>query len=156
MQFQSRAKRNQWIAFFLNFLPDLFIAGVTTFVSNGNDISIFFLVFAGLQVVYLLVWIRKTIWEWIYFSFKGRKIISSYILDHLKKNKFPEPADYFNDPDEYYKEIFDNAEEAPEIRVKAALEYATLKSFTALGQYQHAIRFHIASEDAIEQYKKTF
>lgn len=59
MQFESKIKRQYWINSILGLIPDLVIAGVITSVIGGA-IGTFVLALVALQVVYFLVWLRKT------------------------------------------------------------------------------------------------
>jgi hypothetical protein len=93
MQFESKIKRQYWINSILGLIPDLVIAGVITSVIGGA-IGTFVLALVALQVVYFLVWLRKTIWAWIVFGVYGRKHIAGYLTDYLVENDFPEPGIY--------------------------------------------------------------
>ena len=155
MQFESKNKRNFWFNSILGMTPDILVALAVAIYSNGG-IATFFLVLVGLQIIYFLIWIKNTIWSWIFYKFRGRKKISDFVLDYLKTNKYPEPDDYLKSPDEYFSSVTQNDSVPIDLRLKAAAELGALNYPVANGQIQNSIRLSMAIEDAIGNYKKTF
>ena len=155
MQFESKNKRNFWVNSMLGMTPDVLIATAVA-MYNDEGIAAFFFVLIGLQVVYLLIWTKNTVWAWVFYKYKGRKQISDFVLDYLKKNKYPEPDDYLKSPDEYFSSVAHNDSLPIELRLKAAAELGSLNYPITNGQMQNSIRLSMAIEDAIENYKKTF
>jgi hypothetical protein len=100
--------------------------------------------------------IKNTVLAWVFYKYRGRKQISDFVLDYLKKNKYPEPDDYLKSPDEYFSSVAQNDSLPIELRLKAAAELGSLNYPMANGQIQNSIRLSMAIEDAIENYKKTF
>lgn len=135
--------------------PDILIAMAVAIYSD-EGLDTFFFVFIALQVIYLLIWIKNSIWSWVFYKFKGRKQIKDYVLDYLKTNKYPEPEDYLKSPDEYFSSVSQDDSVPIEVRLKAAAEIGALNYLIANGQIQNSIRLSMAIEDAIEDYKKTF
>jgi undecaprenyl pyrophosphate phosphatase UppP len=69
MQFESKNKRNFWLNSILGMIPDVLIATLVA-VYNDEGIAAFFFVLIGMQVVYLLIWIKNTIWDWVFFKYQ--------------------------------------------------------------------------------------
>jgi hypothetical protein len=155
MQFESKNKRNFWINSIFGMTPDVLVAAAIT-AYNSEGFVTFLLVFLGLQIVYLLIWIKNTVWAWVFYKYKGRKQVSDFFFDYLKKNKYPEPDDYLKSPNEYFSSVAQNNSLPLELRLKAATDIGSLFYPIANGQMQNSIRLSMAIEDAIENYKKTF
>jgi hypothetical protein len=86
MQFESKNKRNFWINSIFGMTPDVLVAAAIT-AYNSEGFVTFLLVFLGLQIVYLLIWIKNTVWAWVFYKYKGRKQVSDFFFDYLKKNR---------------------------------------------------------------------
>lgn len=155
MHFESKNKRNFWSNSILGMTPDILIA-VAVAVYNDKGIAAFFLVLIGLQVIYFLIWIKNTIWSWVFYKFRGRKLISDFVLDYLKTNRYPEPDDYLKSPEEYFSSVAQSDSIPIELRLKAAAELGSLNYPIANREIQNSMRLSMAFEDAIENYKKTF
>ena len=155
MQFDSKIKRNFWINCALGMIPDLLIAAIAAVYANGGVVA-FVLVLVGLQILYFGIWLKNTIWAWILYKYKGRKQIRDFVLDYLKRNKYPEPDDYLKSPDEYFASVAGNESLSIDLRLKAASEAGSLNCLIADQQIQNFMRLSMAMEDAIEEYKRGF
>ena len=136
-------------------IPDALIATLFA-VYCKQGVAPFFFVLIGLQIVYSLIWLKNTVWAWIFYKYRGRNQISDVVFDYLKNNKYPEPDTYLKSPDEYFSSVTQNNSLSVELRLKAALELGFLNYPIATYRIQDSIRLSMAIEDAIERYKKTF
>jgi hypothetical protein len=152
MQFESKIKRLYWINSFLGLIPDVIIAVIVTRILGGYAGTLI-LVLMGLQFLYFLVWLRKTIWGWITFSVFGRKHLATALADYLTTNGYPEPENYERSAEEYFNRIAADELTPVALRLKAVGQAAALQVPSSIGQYQYALRAAMAYEDAILAYK---
>lgn len=155
MKFESKSKRDTWVNILLAFIPDLAIATLFAYFGE-NGIEEFFFVFLGLQAIYIAIWAKNSIWNWIIFKLKNREVISKAYLEGLRKYKYPEPEEYERSPSEFFENVALNSELDVDLRIRAAMEHAVLVYLATTGQLQNVLRITIACEDAIEEYKKSF
>lgn len=154
MQFGSKNKRNIWLGMIVGLMPDIIIS--IGFAWFNNDGSLFFVSLIGLQIIYFLIWLKDAAWNWFLFFRSGRKKIKNHILDYLKKNQYPEPDDYLDSPEAYFLSVSNDEELPTTLRIKAAIELGSIASLAPNGYVQHSMRLALGTEDAIEEYKKTF
>lgn len=150
---KSKVERSYWKNAALSVIPDLLIAwAVMKYFDSGWEAFLGTLV--GLQVVYFALWIKRTIWSWTLFTLTNRAFMSGHVEDVLARDGYPKPPDFISGPDDYYREIVDNENEDPQIRIKASFELGTLAGITVAGQHQLAIQLRMAMEDALQRYAK--
>jgi hypothetical protein len=154
MQFESKIKRLYWINSFLGLIPDLAIAVIITAIFGGY-LGTFILIMIGLQVLYFLVWLRKSIWGWIVFGVFGRKYLAGVLADYLAENNYPEPEVYERSAEEYFNRIAGDEALPFPLRLKAVGQAAALHVPTTIGQYQYGFHVAMAYEDAISAYKRS-
>lgn len=152
MKFASRDKRDFWITSTLNLIPDLVIAFIISKSLSAGFLG-FILIFFSIQLLYLLIWIKQSIWNWLIFFISWRKKLKNSILDSLNENNFPNPGTHENSIDSYLNSVVENKEVPIETRLKAATQLGALNSFIGQGNIQNYIRISMACEDAVEQYK---
>lgn len=155
MQFESRQKRTFWANLVLGSVPDVLIAGLLASVLNGGMVG-FVAALVGLQVLYLAIWAKNSLWTWIVFLVTGRKTLASHIRDYLKMNGFPEPDDFERSPDDYLSRVVEDDEQPVGVRLKAAASLAELNVQSTLGNMQNYMRLSMAYEDALEEHKASF
>jgi hypothetical protein len=155
MQFESKQKRSLWINLTLGFVPDVIISIVVAIVLSGG-ILLFFATLIGLQCIYLLIWIKNSVWGWTLYKLHHRKYLVEHLTDYLKTNKYPEPDDYEKSADGYLTSVMSNEKLPVDIRIKAASCLAELNFMSTQGQLQNYLRFSMAYEAALADYKKTF
>lgn len=150
---KSKVERSYWKNAALSIIPDLLIAwAVTKFMDGGAEV--FFGTLVGLQALYCLLWVKRSAWSWILYSFTNRSFMSNHVEDVLIQQNFPKPPDYISAPDEYYSTIVENEDEECIVRIKAAHELGALAGIAASGQHQLAMQLRMATEDAIQRYAK--
>ena len=155
MHFESKLKRQYWINSILGWIPDLIIAAIIAVIFGGGA-WVFVLALLGLQLLYFLFWLRRTIWGWIVFGAYGKKYLVGMFGDFLAENDFPEPKLYESSPEDYFSRIATDESLPVPLRLKAVSEATALRMPTTIGQYQYAIRLAMAYEDAITAYKRSF
>lgn len=155
MHFESKVKRTVWLNIVVSTIPDITIAIILAVVFAAGFLG-FLAIFFGLQILYLLIWMKNSIFGWALFLLIGRRQMSKYLYDFLIENKFPDPGDYQESVDSYFYNILNDEELPIEIRFRAAYEIASLETCSLLKQTQQLMRINIAYEDAIEKYKSSF
>jgi hypothetical protein len=138
----------------LGMIPDIVAAAIIAMLS-GEGLAAFAFAFVALYVIYFLIWVKNSIWEWIVFS-RYKKSISEQYLEFFKKNNYPEPDEYINTGSDWLLGISENKDYAADLRVSAAVECGALSAMRLNGHMQRFLRASIALDDAIEAYKKTF
>lgn len=155
MQFESKLKRTFWFNSILGLIPDIFISVALSVVFDGGLVGFFFSL-VGLQVLYLLIWIKNSIWTWLLFQFSGRKILANTLADYFRENSYPEPNNFEESVEEYFSNIVLGEDNPVELRLKASASLATINFFARQNQMQDHMRLLMVYEDALESYKKTF
>jgi hypothetical protein len=153
MQFESKIRRQYWVNCILGLTPDIFIAVIIN-LALGGYIWTFMLVLVILEALYFLVWLRKTIWAWIFFGVYGRKYLADLLSDYLIENNYPEPEVYERSAEEYFDRIATDESQPVTLRLKAAGQATALRMPITIGQYQYGFRVAMAYEDALITYKR--
>jgi hypothetical protein len=152
MQFESQNKRNWILNAFIGFVPDVVIALVLAHFFKFEGWGVLFAVVA-LNVVYLLVWSRNSIWQWIYFNWRGKKMMVEHLYDYLKSNDYPCPNDFESSPMSYLSSVADSEEVPLQTRLLAAKELGALDYPASMFKMQEGMRMTMAYEEAIRRYK---
>lgn len=153
MQIRSRTMRSYWTIAALGFIPDVLLAWIAARWAGNGEFLFFFM---GLYVVYLLIWVKNTIWSWTMFAIAVRKRMADTFFDELQQGNFPEP-DMYTDSGADYLQSVANADALPTAtRIKAASLQTFVEYPAAVGQVQQAIRMKMSFEDALERYKRRF
>ncbi|WP_155837569.1 hypothetical protein [Herminiimonas sp. CN] len=156
MQFETRMKRTLWSASALGAIPDIIIAIIVALVFGGGYIG-FFATLIGLQVLYLGIWTKNSVWSWIVFSYGGgRKRLALLLSDYLRENGYPEPNIYEKSADGYFESVVDNERLPIIVRLKAASEIGAMKFLDASCAVQKSMQISMAYEDALEEFKRSF
>ena len=155
MQFGSSQKRSLFTAAALGLVPDLVISLAVASATDSGVIG-FFATLIGLQVLYFLIWAKNAIWGWLMFWATGRKQLAEHLFDYLRSNGYPEPNDYQEDVESYLSDVMGNEEQPVDVRLKAAIEIGSLSMLAAYRHMSQLMKTHLAYEEAIRQYKRTF
>ena len=155
MQFGSRQKRNLISGAILGLVPDVIIAIIAAAWTDSGLMG-FLVTLIGLQIVYLLIWVKNTIWGCLFFWLAGRKRMAEHLLDYLRANFFPEPDEYQDDVQTYFQGVMDNEHAPTDLRMKAAVEIGTFNTFRLLGKVSLLLQTFLAYEDALQRYKRMF
>lgn len=150
---ERQAKREFYASVFLNGIPDVVIAAVVAWFSEGG-LLVFFVVLVGLQAVYLALWLKISAWLWLRFKVRDKKLMSRRMLDILVENKFPKPVGYSTDL--YLGGVATDASIDANTRVLAAGELGTLNYLLASMRVQEYMRLTGAFDAALEEYGRKF
>jgi hypothetical protein len=165
MLIQSKIRRTYWRNVLWNFVPDLLVAAIIAYAlygrwwlskADGGRWWIFIIVYFGLQVVYLLIWLKNTIWGRGMFYLLRRREARQHFLSIFREKSFPEPDDIIVDGDDYFREVIENKAAPDEARVEAAGIMGALAYLRGGGQMQQSMWLLMILEDAIQLYKATF
>jgi hypothetical protein len=155
MVFESKLKRTWWVNLFLAFIPDLLIAIVLAAIFEGGLIG-FIGAFIGLQFLYLLIWIKTSVWTWLFFSLRGRKKMAAFLRDYLYEHQYPPPRANHSSVEEYFDNVVRDANQPEVLRLRAAGDLAAFKYPATQGELQQFARLSMAYEDAFEQHRRYF
>ncbi|MCZ6804090.1 MAG: hypothetical protein O7D86_09195 [Proteobacteria bacterium] len=153
MQFESNQKRNYWINAFLGLIPDSIIAVIVASFTGSGALGFIFTVI-GLQCLYFLIWLKDTIWQWLFFKYRGKQLMVECMENYLKGSNFPAPDEYESSIDGYLNSIVEDEEQEPLLRIKAAGEIGTMNYPVACLRFQESLRLNIAYEEVLKNYKK--
>ena len=157
MKIQNKIKRQYYLNIFLNLVPEFFFSLIFCFFwSTSEKVLNFLLCFITLQILYLILWVKDSIWQWVFFSLNGRKIIAKSIYNYFKSNNFPEPAETIESSLNYIENIVDNEQIPINARLRACYLLALKNYLQETNQFQQLFRTSLAIEDAIELYKTDF
>jgi hypothetical protein len=155
MQFNSKRNRSVWSMGLLGAIPDLAIAIFVAVVLHGGFPG-FFATLIGLQVLYLAIWLKNSVWSWMVFSYSGRKKSALLLFDYFRENGYPEPDDYEKSADGYFESVANNERLPAAVRLKAASELGVIHFLDNSCEVQQSMRLAMAYEDALEEFKRSF
>lgn len=153
MIIQSKQKRTYWVGAILSLIPDIIICIAVSVYFDFGFLE-FVLTIIGLEIVYFAIWLKNSLWLWIHFKLRGKKIMADYMENCLKINNFPAPEDFEDSIEEYMKSIAENNELDPIIRIKAGAEIGIFQYIIATQRVQELLTLTIAYEEALLNYKK--
>jgi hypothetical protein len=140
------------------FLPDALIAIAVAWWTNGGLLA-FAATLVGLKIIYLLIWLKDTLWSWIMFILHDRKITADALFATLRKNHFPKPhimSDGFIDPGEYLAGVALDDSLPCELRLSAQVENSTLNTIKMMNGFVVTWKSLAAWDDALKRYNETF
>lgn len=153
MQFESSIKRNFLINAFLGLIPDFVIAVIATyFFEPDARVWTFIVTILGLQCLYFLIWLKDTIWKWIFFIYRGKRLMIEHIENVLKASNYPVPDDIESSAEGYFNSIVENEELDTSLRIKAAAEIGAMNYPKAYQRIQESVMLNIAYEEALKNY----
>jgi hypothetical protein len=153
MEFASRTKRAYFMGMLLGLVPDAVLACLLAAFFDGG-VAGFVLAFLGLQLAYLILWVKASVWAWLLFSIGGRKRTAGALFDVLAKQGFPEPDEYHHSADSYFMAIADNNDAPIPLRLAAMSNATTFFLLGQEGRFQDSLRLSMAYEDALIQLKR--
>jgi hypothetical protein len=153
MEFASRTKRAYVTSLLLGLVPDALLAWVLAAFFDGG-VPGFLLALFGLQLLYVILWVKASVWAWLLFLFGGRKRTAAALFDVLVQQGFPEPHDYHHSADSYFMAIADDNDVAVPLRLAAMSNATTFFLLGQEGRFQDSLRLSMAYEDALIQLKR--
>jgi hypothetical protein len=102
------------------------IAAIAAYSTDSGWFG-FFAVLVGLQVIYFLLWLEKTVWMWVVFWMRGRGQAVDHMYDQLRSDGYPEPDAYHGSVDDYLTKTMDDKQVPIGARLKAAGELGALR-----------------------------
>lgn len=153
MIIERKQKREYWVSAVLNGIPDVAIAGVVALIFDEGFL-IFVGVVIGLKAVYLAVWLKNSIWLWIRYMVRDRKLIFRRFLDFLIENKFPKPGEIVLDAEDYLEKVVADEQVDIKVRLKAAAEIGALSYLKGTLRIQEGLRIMMPLDDAVEEYNR--
>jgi hypothetical protein len=148
---RSKLLREAIVEGLLNSIPDVLIAGVAAIITGTGWIG-FFIVLIGLQCVYFLIWLKKTLWSWVVFRLYERHKRAERLEDYLVRERFPPPPEYVNGMNWYLSDIRDSKANDFDLRLKAD-NLMNLREPVGL---QEGLQAHYVLEDAFQRYARRF
>lgn len=152
---QRKRNREIVISSLLNTIPDVLIAGGAAYYFDGGLLG-FVGVIVGLQAVYLVLWVKNSLWGWVRYKLGRKKQIFQTLLDFLVENKFPKPANYVDSAEMYFDDVAADEEVDIEIRLKAAIEIGTINYLRHSMKVQELLYLTLAYDNVIEEYHRRF
>jgi hypothetical protein len=113
-------------------------------------------VIVGLLCLYILIWVKNSLWMWLMYWVSSRRKMSAHVEDYLVQNSFPAPPQYVSDIDDYLGQIANGEQYDCPTRVKAAIEAGTLAGVRLAGRIQFGLQLKFAFEDALMRYARRF
>jgi hypothetical protein len=153
MQFESQQKRNWWINNFLGLLPDVAIALALSHFMQFSGWGIIVTVFV-LNLIYFFVWGRNTIWQWIFYKWRGKDQLVEHLYNYLKTNNYPCPNDFETSAESYLAFVAESEKSPIQTRLLAAKELGALSYPASTFRVQEGMRLSMAYEEAIKRYKE--
>lgn len=155
MQFESKRKRNLFLAVLLSLIPDAALSGIAAYFTDSGAIG-FLVCFVGIQAVSIILWAKNSIWFWITFVSGRRKSMAAHLLNYFKAAKYPEPMEFEVSAEHFLARVADDPGADMALRIRAASELGGFRVLEAYGHIQSSMQLELAFEDATEAYKRTF
>jgi hypothetical protein len=147
-------ERSRLMGGLLALIPEAVIAWIVA-AYTGTGVMGFVLVVLGLLCVYLLIWIKNSLWSWLAYWVIRRRWAAN-LEDYLVQNRFPAPPEYVNDIDDYFTQIANGEQYDCPTRVKAATQTGTLNGLVFAGRMQYYFQLRFAYESALQRYARRF
>lgn len=139
------------------FLLDTAIAAAILYAIGTDDyFTHLFYIVAGINGLYLFVWLRMQAMPWITYLISGKKALTAAYLDLFTNNDFPKPRDTIHDCSDYLADVVDDPECSVDTRVFAGHVLGEMNTFLSMGIVSDYVKINIAVEKALEAYYKTF
>jgi hypothetical protein len=151
MQIERREKRQYIANALLNTIPDVLISTGLAWFFSGGSLG-FIVAFIAIQLVYLLIWLKDSIWQWLMFNWRGRKALDASIQQMLISAQFPKPAERYGAVDDYFMQVMSDESAPTNARLVSAVISGWHTYTTSAGRYQEALRMNLALEDALMAY----
>jgi hypothetical protein len=151
----KRVERGMLVGGLLALIPDAIIAWIAAWYT-GSGVFGFIGVMLGLQCLYVLIWVKNSLWMWLIYWVSGRRQMSAALEDYLVQNRFPAPPEYVTDIEDYFGRIKNSEQYDCATRVKAAIEAGTLTGISAARRIQFGLQLKLAYEDALVRYARRF
>jgi hypothetical protein len=167
------------VVYVLAYVPDLLIAAVLAHILDGGFL-LFGVLFLALKALYLVIWLKNSLWEWLWYLFWHKKVLKHAYIDSLMKNKMPgirmprDPAGWpvlvlddlsSGSPaellaggplvDSYLAAVMSNEAIDIKRRLLAAQELGALNYLASNVHLQEYMRIGLAFDEAIEAYSRT-
>lgn len=180
MRSESRENRLMWWGAAVGLLTDLGVSVAIVFVvveMLNRGISIPFadfglgadfladelglvtilVVFVGIQIMKILVWVRGWISQTLSFRLYQRDYLIDLFLDGVTKAELPEPPHGFKVwPQSYFDSVLVNDSLDCQKRIEAAYWLAVLQFPTNMGRYWEGVYLEVVMEDALVKYRECF
>jgi hypothetical protein len=154
MQFESKQARTFWLNFIMGFVPEILVSLALTLAFKG-DVTVFVFTLIGLQCLYLLLWIKNSLWMWAVYYLYARKSLVKHLADYLQINHYPEPSDYEKSALGYFETVMSDENQSIDVRLKASGSLAELNLMSSQST-QRCAQLSMAYEEALENHKRTF
>ena len=147
---ERKRNRDFWLNSLLNSIPDVLLAASAALIFDGGWL-VFAGVYFGLQLAYLAIWLKNTLWAWLRYKCVDKKPAVQHIVARLQSNNFPKP-EYVFSADEYLKEIVENDAHDVKTRLMAASDIGALDCLKTSMRMQEYLRMSLIYDAALEQY----
>jgi hypothetical protein len=151
----KKVERRRLVDGLLGLIPEAIIAWIVAAYTQAGALG-FVAVFFGLLGLYLLIWIKNSLWMWLMYWVAGRRQLTASLEGYLVTNRFPPPPEYVHDIDDYLGRVANGEQYDCPTRVKAAIEIGTFAGLALAGRIQSSLKVKIAYESALERYAKRF
>jgi hypothetical protein len=149
----KRVERNMLVNGLLALIPDAIIAWIVA-TYTATDVAGFILAMLALQCVYFLIWLKNSLWMWLMYWVSGRRKLSAGVEDYFVQNRFPPPAEYVTDIEDYLGQVANGQQHDCATRVKAAGDLGVFGGLKLIGRIQLGLQLKLAYEDALLRYAK--
>lgn len=150
--FESKVKRQVILNSFLNSLPDVVVAVVIASFTD-DKVLMFVFIFILIKAIYLLIWLKNSIWEWLLFYFKREQQVNT-VYEGLIKDNYPCPKEVELSVDSYLDSIIADDNQSEEFKLKVVSLITLIQHHLVGGEFQKSLRISMVYEDALEKYKK--
>jgi len=145
---EKRVERTMLMTGLLALIPEAIIAWIiATYTASG--VVGFILAMLALLCLYVLIWIKNSLWMWLMYWVAGRRKISAGVEDYFIQNRFPRPAEYVTDIEDYLGQIANGQQHDCATRVKAAGDLGIFGGLKLGQRIQQSLQLKFAYEDAL-------
>lgn len=108
------------------------------------------LIFAGLTVATLVLWLRKFVWGWVAFKLGGRAFLSDHLERFVLNSNLPMPDARDDSAQSFLSRVVDDVDAPVAARLAAAREIAASEAIYRLS-FSAGVQTSIAFDEAVKR-----
>jgi hypothetical protein len=142
-----------WLDVAFDRIPDLVLAFLVAVIFQGG-IRAFFEIFLWLQLLYLAVWLRNSLWSWVKYSYRDKESKVRNAVKVLTESSFPQTRQIDEHAEDYFGQIVADDALQMETRLRAARQLGAFDYLVENLRAQEYLRLTYTLEEAIQRHNE--
>lgn len=134
-------------------IPDIIIVFLVS-LTFKFDLKESVYVYFTIQAIYLLIWVKNSITSYVIFKYGGKHILKENFKRILIEHQFPTHEEYDENDCRFYLIYLLETEKREHVKIVASEILGGLNMLSATQEFQKYLKFCLAFEEALLEYKK--